>query len=56
MDIDQLGNLRLAYRELERRVQLALNTQVGDSERLEEAQAEVLAWIQAMERVCASMR
>lgn len=52
MDIDQLGNLRRAYEELERRVQRALNTQVGDSVRLTEAQNEVLSYSQAVKRVC----
>ena len=52
MDISQLANLRRAYHELERCVQCALNTQVGDSERLAEAQGEVLSYIQAVEQVC----
>lgn len=52
MDISQLANLRQAYHELERRVQRALNTQVGDSERLAEVQGEVLSYIQAVEQVC----
>lgn len=49
--IHQLTNLRLAYLELERRVDRALNTQVGDRERLGEVQDEVLSYIQAVERV-----
>ena len=52
MDLDPLGNLRRAYEELERRVQRALNTQVGDSERLAEAQEEVLSYARAVEQVC----
>ncbi len=52
MDIDPLANLRRAYEELERRVQRALNTQVGDDERLAEVQEEVLSYIQAVEQVC----
>jgi hypothetical protein len=52
MDINPLNNLRLAYEELERRVQRALNTQVGDDERLVEVQEEVLSYIQAVEQVC----
>lgn len=52
MDIDPLANLRQAYEELERRVQRALNTQVGDNERLAEVQEEVLSYIQAVEQVC----
>ena len=52
MDIDLLANLRQAYEELERRVQRALNTQVGDDERLTEVQEEVLSYIQAVEQVC----
>ena len=52
MDINQLNNLRLAYEELERRVQRALNTQVGDSERLAITQNEVLWYSQAVEQVC----
>jgi hypothetical protein len=51
MDIDRLANLRLAYEELERRVQRALNTQVGDSERLAEAQNEVLLYSRTVEQV-----
>jgi len=52
MDIDPLANLRRAYEEIERRVQRALNTQVGDDERLAEVQDEVLSYIQAVEQVC----
>lgn len=52
MDIDRLANLRHAYEELERRVQRALNTQVGDSDRLAEVQNEVLSYSQAVEQVC----
>jgi hypothetical protein len=52
MDINQLTNLRQAYEELERRVQRALNTQVGDSDRLAETQNEVLSYSQAIEQVC----
>jgi hypothetical protein len=51
MDINQLINLRLAYGELERRVQRALNTQVGDNERLVEVQDEVLSYNQTVEQV-----
>lgn len=51
MDINRLANLRQAYEVLERRVQRALNTQVGDVERLAEAQEEVLSYIQAVEQV-----
>jgi hypothetical protein len=36
MDLNPLANLCHAYEELERRVQQALNTQVGDDERLAE--------------------
>jgi hypothetical protein len=52
MDINQLTNLRQAYEELERRVQRALNTQVGDSEHLAVVQNEVLSYSQAVEQVC----
>jgi hypothetical protein len=52
MDIDQLANLRQAYEELERRVQRALNTQVGDNQRLTGTQNEVLSYSRAVERVC----
>jgi len=52
MDINQLTNLRQAYEELERRVQRALNTQVGDDGRLAGAQSEVLSYSQAVEQVC----
>jgi hypothetical protein len=52
MDINPLINLHQAYHELERRVQRALNTQVGDNERLAEVQDEVLSYIQAVEQVC----
>ena len=52
MDINPLANLRQAYEELERRVQRALHTQVGDDERLAEVQEEVLSYIQAVEQVC----
>lgn len=52
MDISQLNNLRHAYQELERRVQRALNTQVGDARRLAEVQNEVLSYSQAVDRVC----
>lgn len=52
MDVNPLINLRQAYHELERRVQRALNTQVGDNERLAEVQDEVLLYIQAVEQVC----
>lgn len=51
MDINQLANLCCAYEELERRVQRALNTQVGDCERLSEVQNEVLSYSQAVEQV-----
>ena len=51
MDINRLANLRQAYEALERRVQRALNTQVGDNERLLEVQEEVLLYIQAVEQV-----
>ena len=52
MDIDRLSNLRQAYEVLERRVQRALNTQVGDNVRLTEAQNEVLSYSRAVEQVC----
>jgi len=52
MDINPLINLRQAYDELERHVQRALNTQVGDNQRLAEVQNEVLLYIQAVEQVC----
>ena len=52
MDINLLSNLRQAYEEVERRVQRALTTQVGDNERLVEVQEEVLSYIQAVEQVC----
>lgn len=52
MDINQLTNLRLAFEELERRVQRALNTQVGDDQRLVQVQNEVLLYSQAVEQVC----
>ena len=51
MDINQLTNLRQAYEEFERRVQWALNTQVGDSNRLTQTQNEVLSYSQAVEQV-----
>jgi hypothetical protein len=51
MDINRLANLRQAYEALEGRVQRALNTQVGDVERLAEVQEEVLSYIQAVEQV-----
>jgi len=51
MDINRLANLRQAYEALERRVQRALNTQVGDVERLAEVQEEILSYIQAVEQV-----
>ena len=51
MDINRLTNLRQAYQDLERRVQRALNTQVGDNERLVEVQDEVLSYSQAVEQV-----
>lgn len=54
MDIDPVINLRRAYLDVERRVQRALNTQVGDNERLAEVQDEVLSYIQAIEQVCKS--
>jgi hypothetical protein len=50
----RLANLRQAYIDLERRVQRALNTQVGDVGRLSEVQSEVLSYIQAVEQVCQS--
>jgi hypothetical protein len=52
MDIDRLANLRLAYEELERRIERALNTQVGDVERLAASQDEVFQYSQAVEQVC----
>jgi len=52
MDLNPLVNLRQAYGELERRVQRALNTQVGDNERLAEVQREVESYIQVVEQVC----
>jgi hypothetical protein len=52
MDINQLTNLRQAYEELQIRVQRALNTQVGDEERLAATQNEVLSYSQAVEQVC----
>ena len=55
MEVSQLSNLRHAYEELKRRVQHALNTQVGDSERLAGVQEEVLFYIQAVEQVCEKM-
>ena len=51
MDINRLANLRLAYEEVERRVHRALNTQVGDSDRLTGVQNEVLLYSQAVEQV-----
>ena len=51
MDIDQLTNLHHAYEDLERRVQWALNTQVGDNDRLAEIQNEVLLYNEAVEQV-----
>ena len=39
----QLHNIRAAYAELERRVQIALRTQVGDATRLRALRSEVLA-------------
>jgi hypothetical protein len=51
MDINRLANLRLAYEEVERRVHRALNTQVGDSDRLTGVQNEVLSYSQAVEQV-----
>jgi hypothetical protein len=55
MDISRLTNLRQAYEELEIRVQRALNTQVGDEERLAVTQNEVLSYSQAVEQVCMNM-
>ena len=55
MEVSQLSNLRHAYEELERHVQRALNTQVGDSKCLEGVQEEVLLYIQAVEQVCEKM-
>jgi hypothetical protein len=55
MDINQLTNLRQAYEELEIRVQRALNTQVGDEDRLAVTQNEVLSYSQAVEQVCINM-
>lgn len=52
MDLNPLINLRQAYEELERCVQRALNTQVGDNERLTEVQREVESYIRAVEQVC----
>ena len=52
MDLNPLVNLRQAYEELEKRVQRALNTQVGDNERLAEVQREVESYVQAVEQVC----
>ena len=52
MDINLLTNLRQAYEELERRVQWALNTQVGDNGCLVEIQNKVLLYSQAVEQVC----
>ena len=52
MDIDPVINLCRAYYDLERDVQCALNTQVGDTERLAEVQDDVLSNIQAIEQVC----
>lgn len=52
MDINPLVNLRLVFEELERRVQRALNTQVGDDQRLAEVQNDVLLYSQAVEQVC----
>ena len=51
MDIDRLTNLCHAYEDLERRVQWALNTQVGDNDRLAEIQNEVLLYNEAVEQV-----
>jgi len=48
----RLINLRIAYLELVRRVDRALNTQVGDRKHLGGVQDEVLSYIQAVERVC----
>lgn len=53
--IRRLTNLRQAYERLEGDVERALNTQVGDSERLEGVQREVLSYIQAVEEVCKIM-
>ena len=53
--IRRLTNLRQAYKRLEGDVERALNTQVGDSERLEGVQREVLSYIQAVEEVCKIM-
>ena len=55
MEVSQLSNLRRTYKDLERRVQRALNTQVGDSERLAGVQEEVLSYIRAVEQVCGKM-
>ena len=52
MDIDRLTNLCHTYKDLERRVQQALNTQVGDNNRLAEIQNEVLLYNEAVEQVC----
>ena len=50
MDVNQLTNLCQAYEELERCVQWALNTQVGDSNFLTQTQNEVLSYSQAVNR------
>ena len=39
----QLNNIRAAYAELERRVQIALRTEVGDATRLRALRSEALA-------------
>ena len=51
MDIDWLAGLRHTYKDLERCVQQALNTQVGDNDRLAEIQNEVLLYNKVVEQV-----
>ena len=49
--MDQLTNIRAAYFDLERRVQVALRTQLGDATRLRAVRSEALALRAAADQV-----
>jgi hypothetical protein len=49
--MDPLGNLRIAYRVLEDRVQTALRTQLGDAERLSGHREEAIRLVEMCEQV-----
>jgi hypothetical protein len=48
---EQLRNLRLGYETLERRVRIALQTQMGDEPRLRRQITECLRFLSAAEQV-----